>query len=129
MLDIQIQTTKSTEKMLLEFPQETRKALVAAMTQASLFLEAETKKSFGRSGYPKVRTGHLRRSIYSKAIERASNVIGIIGTEVIYGRFLEDGTRRMKARPFLRPTVKRNEDKLAVMINNHILKELNTNGK
>ena len=125
MYDIQIRTTKSSKDMLRKFPEDTRRALISAMTKASLFLEAETKKTFGRAGYPKVRTGHLRRSIYSKAIERASNVIGIIGTEVIYGRFLEEGTKRMKARPFLRPTVERNEDKLAVMINNHILKELN----
>ena len=125
MFEVGIRTTKETKEMLSKFPEDTRKALVNAMFKASKFLEAETKKSFGKFGYPRVRTGHLRRSIYSKAYERASNVIGLIGTEVIYGKFLEEGTRRMKARPFLRPTVKRNEDKLAVMINNSIARELN----
>lgn len=111
--------------MLEKFPARTRKALVDAMVQASFFLEAETKKSFGKFGYPRVRTGNLRRSIYNKAYERASDVIGMIGTNVVYGKFLEEGTRRMKPYPFLRPTITRNETKLEKFINDRIAQELN----
>ena len=125
MLEIQIKTTKETETMLKKFPERVRPALVSAMQQGAAFLEAETKKSFGTGSYPKVRTGHLKRSIYNKVYERAANVIGVIGTEVIYGKFLEEGTKHMKARPFLRPTVERNETKLSTFITNIISQELN----
>jgi len=126
MLDIQIRTTKETKEMLREFPDETRDALFAAMNdKVAPFLERTVKKSFGRSGYPGVRSGHLRRSIYNKAIERATTVIGIVGTEVIYGRFLEDGTRKMKARPFLRPAVEDNLVKISRVISDHISGVLN----
>ncbi len=126
MIQFELITTRETKAMLDKFPAKTRAALVDAMTLSAKFLEGETKKSFGRvSGYPRVRTGNLRKSIYSKAYERASEVIGMIGTQVIYGRFLEEGTRKMKPYPFLRPTVTKNESKLSEFITDHIAKELN----
>ncbi len=47
---------------------------------------------------PHVQTGRLRGSI---AHER-DGLVGRVGTNVIYGRFLELGTGRMAARPWLR---------------------------
>ena len=105
--------------MLKKFPERVRPALVSAMQQQEL------EVPFGTGSYPKVRTGHLKRSIYNKVYERAANVIGVIGTEVIYGKFLEEGTKHMKARPFLRPTVLKNETKLSTFITNRIAQELN----
>ncbi len=52
---------------------------------------------------PYKQTGHLRRSI---AWERDGDVRRV-GTNLLYGKFLELGTRKMKARPFLRPSVTR----------------------
>lgn len=46
-----------------------------------------------------VRTGHLRRSINSRV--EASGERGIVGSNVIYARFVHDGTRKMGGRPFL----------------------------
>lgn len=125
MFELQIKTTPETKQLLKKTPSAIRKALIGGMNKAGPFLESTVKKSFGTGSYPKVRTGHLRRSIYNKIIEKNQNIIGVVGTNVIYGRFLEEGTKRMKARPFLRPAVELNQDKLAAMINDHIIKELN----
>ena len=47
---------------------------------------------------PYKQTGHLRRSI----THEVSKLIGRVGTNLLYGRYLELGTRRMAARPYLR---------------------------
>lgn len=103
------------------------------MTKAALLLEGDIKKSFGtgakqsnvkirRSGrgknrkfhnpskpgeVPAIDTGVLRASINHEVFEDASGVVGFVGVEsaVKYGLWLELGTRRMKARPFLRPAL------------------------
>jgi len=91
-----------------------------ATGRAAAALEAEIKTSFGASGAgggpvgrvtnipsapgspPSVQTGRLRNSI-------GYNVVGParaqVGTNVEYGLYLEFGTSRMPARPFLRPIV------------------------
>jgi len=45
-----------------------------------------------------VDTGTLRRSLYSK-VETSER--GLVGSNVMYARFVHDGTRKMAARPFL----------------------------
>ena len=49
-----------------------------------------------------VRTGHLRSSIYSKISEWFAE----IGAEATYALFVELGTRRMQARPYLYPAIR-----------------------
>jgi HK97 gp10 family phage protein len=49
-----------------------------------------------------VRTGHLRSSIYAKISEWVAE----IGAEATYALFVELGTRRMQARPYLYPAIK-----------------------
>lgn len=48
-----------------------------------------------------VRTGTLRRSIAS--VFENGGLTGKVGPSVFYGKFVEFGTRRMGARPFMRP--------------------------
>jgi HK97 gp10 family phage protein len=48
-----------------------------------------------------VRTGHLRQSIYAEVREW----IARIGAEATYAMFVEFGTRRMQARPYLYPAI------------------------
>ena len=54
---------------------------------------------------PRVQTGTLRRSITHEMHDTLP--IGRVGTNVIYGKLLEFGTRRMKPRPFMRPSLMR----------------------
>lgn len=52
-------------------------------------------------GYVPVRTGTLRRSIHTVLSNRG--LTATVGPSVLYGKFVEFGTRRMGARPYMRP--------------------------
>lgn len=54
---------------------------------------------------PRKRTGTLQKSIAHEVHADGSSVVARIGTNVAYGRHLEFGTRRMSARPYLRPSL------------------------
>jgi phage gpG-like protein len=54
---------------------------------------------------PRVQTGVLRRSITHEMHDTLP--IGRVGTNVEYSKWLEFGTRRMKPRPFIRPSLMR----------------------
>lgn len=56
---------------------------------------------------PAVQTGHLARSVQW---ERAGRYTRRVGTNVKYGLYLELGTRKMRARPWLRPAMLRSKD-------------------
>lgn len=52
--------------------------------------------------------GRLRGSIANELVEHgAGTCIGRVGTNYKVGRYLELGTRKMKARPFLRPGLRK----------------------
>lgn len=72
-----------------------REAVVAEVQKATFQVEALAKAK------APVRTGTLRRSIHS--VFEAGGLRGIVGPSVGYGRYVELGTRRMGARPFMRP--------------------------
>lgn len=56
---------------------------------------------------PASRLGDLRKHIRVKVVKRPDGVDGICGTPFNYGEFLEKGTPRMAARPWLRVSWKR----------------------
>lgn len=68
--------------------------LTQAMQKAVLIAEGGSKKR------TPVKTGNLRRSETSRVQGSGMRVRGIVGTNVTYARFVHNGTRRMKARPF-----------------------------
>jgi len=63
---------------------------------------------------PAVDTNVLRSSVGHDVISKGSIIDGFVGiaSMVKYGLFLELGTRIMKPRPFLRPALKRNHDRI-----------------
>lgn len=56
-------------------------------------------ESYAKAACP-VRTGNLRNSITH---QQESENVEVIGTNVEYGPYVELGTSRMRAQPFLRP--------------------------
>ena len=55
---------------------------------------------------PRQRTGELKQSIKVLDVTEAKTyVLGIFGTTIDYGRWLELGSTEMAARPFLRPAL------------------------
>lgn len=64
---------------------------------------------------PAVQKGHLRRSIISETdvdvqgpVSRVGPMSTVKGMEMKYARYLEFGTRKMRARPYMRPALARN---------------------
>jgi HK97 gp10 family phage protein len=70
--------------------------------RAALVIERQAKKNAsGRPG-PRVRTGRLRASILP---EQVDNNTARVGTNVVYAPFVEFGTKRAPAYPYLVPAV------------------------
>lgn len=63
-----------------------------------------------------VRTGNLRSSIAYDADDRQV----IIGSDVTYASYVEEGTTRMKARPYLRPAIVNHLDEYRQIIRDHM---------
>lgn len=72
-----------------------RPTVVAEVQRATYAVEAKAK------AIAPVKTGTLRRSIHS--VFEQGGLRGIVGPSVLYGKFVELGTRRMGARPYMRP--------------------------
>jgi HK97 gp10 family phage protein len=64
--------------------------------------ESAKQHATGRPG-PNVRTGRLRSSITHRLDKDQQGLYADVGTDVEYGRYLEEGTSRMRPYPFLRP--------------------------
>lgn len=53
-----------------------------------------------------VRTGRLRSSIQTTPVRETATGMSVrVGSNVNYARYVEMGTRRMRARPYLRPAL------------------------
>jgi len=69
-----------------------------AVERVALLIEGEAKKLCP------VRTGRLRASIHTGKIEDG---VYYVGTNVHYAPYVEFGTRKMTAKPYLRPAAKK----------------------
>ena len=77
--------------MLKKLHKDFRSAFIEGLKNAMFFAEAQIKKSFGKHGKPKVKTGNLRRNIGSGVKVRTKNAIGFVSADTIYARILERG--------------------------------------
>lgn len=65
---------------------------------------------------PKKITGQLQNSIRTKVNRTKIAIIGLVGTNLKKGRWLEFGTRKMRPRPYLRPTLAANRRKIGRVV-------------
>jgi HK97 gp10 family phage protein len=92
------------ESNTAEFDAKFNKAMVKALTSIGLHVTSEAKP------LAPVDTGNLRASI--------SHVINVpekgvmVGSNLNYSLFIEKGTSRMKAQPFLEPAVMNNKTQI-----------------
>ena len=98
--------------------------------QAAIFLESYIRKSFkpgsgnvymvaGKPHHasaagepPAALSGNLRNSITHEIEEALWDIIGRVGTNVEYGKWLELGTKDMSPRPYLRRAIEENKQEL-----------------
>lgn len=85
-----------------------KKAVAVEIERSARTIEGEAKQKVA------VDTGTLRRSINTKMASGGLSATVAAGTN--YGRFVEFGTRRMGARPFLIPAFEREKPKLIAAI-------------
>lgn len=101
------------------------------MTRAVVFASGEVKRVISRGNVtgrdpskpgepPKVRTGNLRANVDFAVQRTATGVSGFVGVRKgvagKYAFWLEVGTSKMAARPYLRSTVKANAAKIARLL-------------
>lgn len=135
-----MQTTITIDKASLnkiaELGNKLRAGIKQGLIDSMFWAEAEAKKSFGREGNLKSRTGRLRASIRSGLINDST---GFVGTDVIYGpihetggvirpvrsnwlRFQIDGQWKtvkqviIPPRPFIGPAVENNINKIGTIL-------------
>ncbi|MET0039887.1 MAG: HK97-gp10 family putative phage morphogenesis protein [Dehalococcoides mccartyi] len=84
-----------------------------ALTKAAIIVTNQAKlNASGRPG-PNVQTGRLRKSIAWQLDGAALPAWAKVGTNVEYAPFVEFGTRRMKAYPFLNPALEQKQDEIS----------------
>lgn len=85
-----------------------RPLVAAEVKRHTLDVEAKAKERVP------VKTGTLRRSIHS--VFSNGGLTGLVGPSVLYGKFVEFGTRRMGARPYMRPAAEQVLPKFAAAV-------------
>lgn len=103
------------EKGIKELLTSPRGPVAAHLVRRAVRVENAAKRSFGGSGRPhvpsapgsppNVDTGRLRSSITHDLSVDAQGIVARVGTDVEYGLYLEVGTSKMEARPYLRPAL------------------------
>ena len=73
--------------------------------------------------YPMSDTGRLSSNII-KVVPSASSIEGQVGTNIEYGTFLEFGTSRMAARPWLMPSFEKAKNDVSKKLNQAIMQLL-----
>lgn len=77
--------------------------LATAVSAGALVIEADAKRR------APVLTGNLRRSIHHEVVlQTESRAVATVGTDVEYAGYVEFGTSRMAAQPYLRPAADEN---------------------
>lgn len=143
MISIDLNINKDDQKWLDDLPKNFKEGLYKGVAEAMLFAEAEAKKSFGKAGNLKVRTGRLRQSITSDSKEGK----GTLSSNLVYSAIHEfGGTIKPKskswlrfkvngnwksvkqvvipARPYLMPAIEDNSKYIKKLISDRILGEL-----
>ena len=76
------------------------------MEKACLLVEGDAKRMCP------VDTGRLRSSLAHEIEKKGNEVIGRIGTNVVYGVFQEYGSSTQSGTPYLRPALEKNKGKI-----------------
>lgn len=83
-----------------DFENAITEEIVTALMRGGMILEAEAKRRCP------VDTGRLRASIWNDVERKGMTTFVLsVGTNVEYAKFVEFGTSKMAAQPFLRPAV------------------------
>jgi HK97 gp10 family phage protein len=92
-------TVRVVSNRIPQMPAAIKAAVSAEVQKAAFQIEADAKAKVP------VKTATLQRSIHT--VMSNGGLSARVGPSVFYGLFVEFGTRRMGARPFMRPAAER----------------------
>lgn len=84
--------------------EELHERLAQALGEAGLLVEADAKVNCP------VQTGNLRASITTQLDDGALECL--VGTNVEYAAYVEMGTSKQQAKPYLKPALEQNRDRI-----------------
>ena len=118
-LVIEVQGLEELQKALAGFSGDWEQIAGEALNIGLITLESEAKK------LAPVDTGRLRSSIGSE-VQRAagSEIVGKVGSNLEYASYQEYGTRYQSGKPYLRPSLERNLNKVVRQFEEGIVKAL-----
>lgn len=119
-MEIDLIIDPNNKKVFPKLRKDFKRATLKGVKDAMFYAEGMSKKRFGTPGNLRVVTGRLRASINSKAQIIKNEIIGSVQTDVKYGAKHEFGTHGMPKRPFLKPAIEENLNKINDIILNSI---------
>lgn len=125
-VSVALKFTAQTKRYMRKFPNEFKKGFYTGLRKAMLIVEKEAKTNVNR-GHPEfleVRTGNLRRSILSDVDWKGGELVGSVYSGVVYSAVHELGFQHIPARPYLRPAIEDNLERIEDLIQDEILKEI-----
>lgn len=118
-ITIKVEGLDELQKALKKFPKEWNKMARQSLGPGMALLETGAKKE------APVDTGALKASIGSEIVKGPGSVIiGKVGSTLEYAPYQEYGTSKMKAQPYLRPTLKKYKTRVIKMFEKGIAKAL-----
>ena len=102
MIRIQISGIPQLSEKLRTKTEEVKKLLFKNVEQGSINIQD------GAKGVVPVRTGRLKRSIINKVTQSGMKTEGVIHPNTEYESYVEFGTSRMRARPYMTPSFEEN---------------------
>ena len=112
MAKVTVKVNSNKQAILDEFRQQKKVALEA------VGLQGETNAKMEITAVGAVDTGRLRNSLTHATDEDSA----YIGTNVEYATYVEMGTSKMKARPYLEPAVTNHVDEYRELVENYMTK-------
>lgn len=103
----------NTEKIIEMIRANGQRALIAGATEAVGCIKDEMEFGYGK---PIRKTGNLIGSISYNPPRSEPNLSIDIGTDIEYGKFVHEGTRRMRGRPFITDALTQNKERIAQVL-------------
>lgn len=107
---VKVEGLEELQKALARFPKEWERTARQALKPGLALLESGAKKE------APVDTGRLRSSIASEVVKGpGSEIIGKVGSSLEYAPYQEYGTRYQPGKPYLRPTLAKEKNRVIKM--------------
>lgn len=119
-MGVKVKGLSSLQVKLAKLDPVTRGALGIGVKKAGLMVEGAAKHNLTIN--KSVDTGNLRGSVHTSGRSTKNGAEATVGTNVEYAPYVEFGTSRSRAKPYLQPALQKNKDKARKLIMTEIVK-------